>query len=483
MTVSRFSGIFGHLDLWTILLYAVIVVLGAVSIFSASYNENSVNMFATSHFYMKQAVWIGIASCAALVVLLLDKRFFHMLAYPAYFAGLAVLVAALLFGREVNGAKAWFEFGSVRIQPVEFVKIATALALARAMSSYSFSINRPGDLLKVGLIICMPLMIIILQNDTGSGIVLGSFLFVLYREGLNKWLCIPILLIATLFITSFLLSPTSLLVLLILICTLSEAMMSGEWRSRVVYLAALALSSLSIWLVMHFAAPGAVTFYGALLTVTFLSFFVIAAYAYRANLRSIFLPVALFVGALIFLSTTGYIFENVLKPHQQNRILSFLGIRSDPLGIDYNVNQSKIAIGSGGWTGKGFLQGTQIKYGFVPERHTDFIFCTVGEEWGFVGAAAVLVLLCLLILRLMRMGEYQQEPFGRIYCYCVASILLFHVLVNVGMTIGMMPVMGIPLPFMSYGGSSLIAFTILLFIAVRLDASSRQFPLEKKSSL
>ncbi len=480
MTVSRFSGIFGHLDLWTILLYAVIVVLGAVSIFSASYNENSVNMFASSHFYMKQAVWIGIASCAALVVLLLDKRFFHMLAYPAYFAGLAVLVAALFFGREVNGAKAWFEFGSVRIQPVEFVKIATALALARAMSSYSFSINRPGDLLKVGMIICMPLMIIILQNDTGSGIVLGSFLFVLYREGLNKWLCIPILLIATLFITSFLLSSTALLILLILICTLSEAMMSGEWRSRIVYLAALALSSLLIWLVMHFAAPGAVTFYGALLVVTFLSFFFIAAYAYRANLRSIFLPVALFVGALIFLSTTGYIFDNILKPHQQNRILSFLGIRSDPLGIDYNVNQSKIAIGSGGWTGKGFLQGTQIKYGFVPERHTDFIFCTVGEEWGFLGATAVLILMCLLIMRLMRMGERQQEPFGRVYCYCVASILLFHVLVNVGMTIGLMPVMGIPLPYMSYGGSSLVAFTMLLFIAVRLDASTRQFPLESQ---
>ena len=169
-----------------------------------------------------------------------------------------------------------------------------------------------------------------------------------------------------------------------------------------------------------------------------------------------------------------------MKPHQQNRILSFLGIRSDPLGIDYNVNQSKIAIGSGGWTGKGFLQGTQIKYGFVPERHTDFIFCTVGEEWGFLGATAVLILMCLLIMRLMRMGERQQEPFGRVYCYCVASILLFHVLVNVGMTIGLMPVMGIPLPYMSYGGSSLVAFTMLLFIAVRLDASTRQFPLESQ---
>ena len=179
---------------------------------------------------------------------------------------------------------------------------------------------------------------------------------------------------------------------------------------------------------------------------------------------------------MAFVPATDYIFESVLKPHQQERILSYLGIVDKPQGIDYNVNQSKSAIGSGGFLGKGFLQGTQIKYGFVPERHTDFIFCTVGEEWGFVGTMVVLALLCMLILRLMRMGERQQEPFGRIYCYCVAAILLFHVLVNVGMTIGLMPVMGIPLPFMSYGGSSLIAFTILLFIAVRLDASTRQFP-------
>ena len=209
------------------------------------------------------------------------------------------------------------------------------------------------------------------------------------------------------------------------------------------------------------------------------SLFFVAVYAFRTNLTNIFITLGLFVGSLVFLPTTDYIFNKILKEHQQNRILSFLGVINDPQGIDYNVNQSKIAIGSGGFWGKGFLQGTQIKYGFVPERHTDFIFCTVGEEWGFVGATVVLTLLCLLILRLMRMGERQEEPFGRIYCYSVASILLFHVLVNVGMAIGLMPVMGIPLPFMSYGGSSLIAFTILLFIAVRLDASTRQFTLNK----
>ena len=386
----------------------------------------------------------------------------------------------MLFGREVNGAKAWFEFGSFRMQPVEFVKIATALALARVMSAYSFSINRPGDLFKVGMVICVPLFIIILQNDTGSGIVLGSFLFVLYREGLNKWLCIPVLLIAALFIFSFLLSPMTMLVSIILVCTLSQAMMNGHWRQCLVYLAALALGSILLCMAMGLVAPGFMDLHACLLTVTLLSLVWVVVYAYRTNLNNIFITVGLFLCTVVFLPTTNYIFNSILKPHQQDRILSFLGIISDPLGTDYNVNQSKIAIGSGGFLGKGFLQGTQIKYGFVPERHTDFIFCTVGEEWGFVGTMVVLALLCLLILRLMRMGERQQEPFGRIYCYCVAAILLFHVLVNVGMTIGLMPVMGIPLPFMSYGGSSLIAFTILLFIAVRLDASTRQFSLNNK---
>ena len=456
MTANRHNSIFYGVDLWTVLLYVLIVMAGWVSITSASYDEGTADVFSFSHFYMKQLMWIGVAWTTAVVVLLLDDRFYHMFAYPAYFAGLALLVGALLFGREVNGAKAWFEFGSFRMQPVEFVKIATALALARVMSAYSFSINRPGDLFKVGMVICVPLFIIILQNDTGSGIVLGSFLFVLYREGLNKWLCIPVLLIAALFIFSFLLSPMTMLVSIILVCTLSQAMMNGHWRQCFVYLAALALGSILLCMAMGLVAPGFMDLHACLLTVTLLSLVWVVVYAYRTNLNNIFITVGLFLCTVVFLPTTNYIFNSILKPHQQDRILSFLGIISDPLGTDYNVNQSKIAIGSGGFLGKGFLQGTQIKYGVV------------------------LALLCLLILRLMRMGERQQEPFGRIYCYCVAAILLFHVLVNVGMTIGLMPVMGIPLPFMSYGGSSLIAFTILLFIAVRLDASTRQFSLNNK---
>ena len=215
---------------------------------------------------------------------------------------------------------------------------------------------------------------------------------------------------------------------------------------------------------------GALSGYACLVISVIVGVVVAAIYAIRKNIISIFLTLGLFVSSMIFVPAADLIFESVLQPHQKERILSFLGIINDPAGIDFNVNQSKIAIGSGGLFGKGFMQGTQSKY-FVPEKHTDFIFCTAGEEWGFLGSMAVLALLCGLILRLMKMGERQQEPFSRIYCYCVAAIFLFHVMVNLGMTIGLMPVMGIPLPFMSYGGSSMIAFTILLFIAIRLDAS------------
>jgi len=469
-----YDTILAGVDRLTVALYLLLLAVGCVSITAASFTDESGSMFSMSHFYMKQFVWAGIALAVATVVLLLDARYYHMFAYPAYLGGLVLLVAVLLFGREVNGAKAWFEFGSIRVQPVEFAKIATALAVARAMSTYTFSISKVGNLMKVGIIIGLPLLIIILQNDTGSGIVLGSFLFVLYREGLNNWLCIPILLVAALFIVSFLLTPMALLVILILVCTLSEAMMNGRWRSRIVYLASLALASIVLYAVAGIAAPGVMDMYRCLLTVTLLSLVVVAVYAFRANLANIFITLALFVGAMIFLPTTDYIFNSILKEHQRNRILSFLGIVSDPLGADYNVNQAKIAIGSGRLFGKGFMEGSQIKYGFVPEKHTDFIFCTVGEEWGFLGTMVVLGLFCALILRLMRLGDRQEEPFGRIYCYCVAAILLFHVLVNVGMTIGLMPVMGIPLPLVSYGGSSLVAFTILIFIAVRLDAATRQ---------
>ncbi|MDE6140060.1 MAG: rod shape-determining protein RodA [Alistipes sp.] len=461
------EGLFSGIDRVALLLYVLLVAAGFVCITAASYDDTIETLFSSSHFYMKQLMWIGISWVVALVLLLIDEKYFHMLAYPLYILGIASLVAVLMFGREVNGAKAWFEFGGVRIQPVEFVKIATSLTLARVMSAYSFSISRPSDIAKVAAVILLPLGIIVLQNDTGSGIVLCSLLFVLYREGLSRALCMPLVLIAFLFIFSFILEPLPLFLILLTALVAYSAARSGAWAAHVRFLAFTLLASL----LLAVATP--LSGYAALMIVCGIEAAVLAVAAIQNKAYELLWLTAMFVGATIFVPTTDYIFDHVLKPHQQDRVLSFVGMKSDPLGIDYNVNQSQIAIGSGGFAGKGFLQGTQIKYNFVPEKHTDFIFCTLGEEWGFVGTMIVLGLFIALIMRLMKMGERIKEPFGRIYCYCVASILLFHVLVNVGMTIGLMPVMGIPLPLMSYGGSSLVAFTILIIIAIRLDASTK----------
>lgn len=467
---SEKIGLFEGVDWLTILCYLLIVAFGCLCITSASSEDSVGGPFSFGNFYMKQLVWAGVSLLFALLVLLLDASIFHKWAYVAYGVGIVLLLATLVIGTEINGAKAWINLGVMNWQPVEVAKIATALALARLMSEYNFSISRPSDIVKVGLLLLVPLAIIVLQNDTGSGIVLGSFLFVLYREGLNKWLCVPILMVVVLFIISFLLSPTALLLLILLIYTLSEGMMNRQFRSRIIFLASILLGSLLLFFLFE-----SLSYYGALLTASLIGALVAGIYAFRARLMNALMILGLFLCSLAFLDTTDYVFNSILKEHQQNRIRVFLGLKDDPTDLGYNVIQSKIAIGSGGFWGKGFMEGTQIKYGYVPEKHTDFIFCTVGEEWGFVGSIFLLSLYGLLIFRLMRMGERQAESFGRIYCYCVASILLFHVMVNIGMTIGLMPVMGIPLPFMSYGGSSLMAFTLMLFIAVRLDASTRNF--------
>ncbi len=471
-------GFFAGVDSMAVVLYCIIVVIGCVCITSASFDENTTNIFAFSHFYIKQIMWAAVALVAAMVVLLMDVNFFHRYAFMLYGVGIMMLLAALLFGREVNGAKAWFELGPIRLQPVELAKIATGLAVARVMSDTSFDINKFGDLVKVVAILLIPLGIIVLQNDTGSGIVLGSLLFVFYREGLNYWLSLPLILVATLFIVSFIYSPLFLLLVAILICTVCSAMITRAWRSHVIYLAAITLTSILIYTLSGLIGGETCGLFNSVLISALLSLVGVVGYALRHKIHSMLIIAGFFIFTMLFLPTTNYIFSEILREHQRNRILTFLGMVSDPLGTGYNVNQSKIAIGSGGLFGKGFLQGTQIKYGFVPERHTDFIFCDLAEEWGFVGAFILLCCFALLILRLMHMGERQNETFGRVYCYCVASILLFHTLVNVGMTIGFMPVMGIPLPFVSYGGSSLLAFTILLFVAIRLDStSSRQMHL------
>ena len=462
---QRGSSLFGRIDMVALLTYVAIVLLGWLFITSASFDHEAENIFAFSHNYMKQIMWIGISWTVAIVVLLLERRFFHMFATPAYILGILLLLAALMFGREVNGAKAWFEFGGIRVQPVEFVKIAVALMMARVMSDYSFNIKRLPDLIKVAGVIALPLGIIILQNDTGSGLVLCSFLFVLYREGITKYIYFPVLFTAALFITSFIFTPVVIFTTLIILFTAYSALKTGALIGHVRFLATILLVSLLLSLLTPMSG------YASLMVVCGIAAVVLTAVALKTRALMLLWPIAMFVYAMLFVPTCDMLFTK-LEPHQQNRILTFVGMKEDPKGIDFNVNQSQIAIGSGGLAGKGFMDGTQIKYGYVPEKHTDFIFCVVGEEWGFMGTLTIIALYIALILRLMKMGERIKEPFGRVYCYSVASILLFHVWVNVGMTIGLMPVMGIPLPLMSYGGSSLVAFTILIMTALRLDAST-----------
>lgn len=473
MTSNRTSGLFVGVDFVAVALYFMLLVAGVMSVISSSYDESSANFFAFSHFYIKQAIWGGVASVAAMFVLLVDASTFHKYAYPLYAFGIFLLLLTFVpgVGKEVNGARAWLGAGPMSMQPVEIAKITTALAMARVMSEYSFSINMRGDMMKVAAILLLPLAIIVLQNDTGSGIVLGSFIVVLYREGLNKWLIIPILLIVFLFIISFLLSPVLLLIFSICVLTLCDMMINRTWRLNIGYLAFIATATIVVQLVSQFLAEEPMTLFSSLLWVVSLSLPIIVIYALRKQLMNTLIIVAMFLLSMIFLPTTDYIFNSILKDHQQKRILTFLGLVDDPLGTGYNVNQSKIAIGSGGISGKGFLEGTQTKFNFVPEQSTDFIFCTVGEEWGFVGSSIVVIMFGLLILRLMHMGRRQKDAFAGIYCFCVASIFLAHVVINVGMTIGLLPVIGIPLPFFSYGGSSLLCFTILLFVAIRLDGA------------
>ena len=457
------------IDWKTILVFVVLMLLGWMNIYAASAGEGE--NFSFGSRYGMQMIWVVISMVVAGVILLVDDIYYHQFAYPFYLLMLLVLVATLFVGKEVNGAKSWLSLGPVAVQPAEFMKLATALALARFMSEYHFSLGRLKDLVGVGAILLVPIGVILAQNDMGSALVYCSFLIVLYREGLNSWIYYAIFLVVGLFVCSFLLSDVALLVGLIVVFVVVQALGNRNPKESVIYTAGVGALSLAIY-GAALVAGWSLTYYGALLIASVVMLIVALAYAYRNKLANIYLFAAMFVGSLLFIGAIDFVFNDVLQLHQQKRILDLFGLESDLKGWGYNVNQSKIAIGSGGFFGKGFLQGTQTKYDFIPEQSTDFIFCTVGEEWGFVGAVVVLVLFATLIIRLMKMGERQNEPFRRVYCYGVAGIFLFHVIINVGMTIGLMPVIGIPLPMFSYGGSSLLAFTILFFIAVRLDSQN-----------
>lgn len=458
-----------RVDWVSIVIFVVLTFIGWLNIYAAVYVDGGEG-FVWDSRYGSQMIWIGVSAVVAMVIMLIDEIYYHIIAYPFYWLMMLLFIVTLLFGAEVNGAKSWLKIGPMTVQPVEFGKVAMGLALARYMSSYHFSLSNIRNLLMVAGLLLLPMLIIVLQNDTGSAVVYGAFLMILYREGLNGWLYVAFGMVIYLFVFSFILSPVMLLASVIVICLIIEGVMNKRWRQKVRLAAAMTLFAMLTYIILDSICGLGIDFYWILLITAVLGAVAAVIYAYKRNIKNVLISVGIFVGSLLFIQTTDYVFDNVLQLHQQKRILNLLGIEQDTQNWGYNVNQSKIAIGSGGLFGKGFLSGTQTKYDFVPEQSTDFIFCTVGEEWGFVGSAAVLALFCLLIIRLMIMGERQKETFGRVYCYSVAAVFLCHVMINVGMTIGIMPVIGIPLPLFSYGGSSLLAFTILFFIAVKLDS-------------
>ena len=472
-------SLFANVDWGTVILYLVVVGIGFLAVFSATYVEGAENPYSFSHFYIKHLFWIGVSLFIALIILLLDRSSWHKWAYILCVITIAVVLLTFTpLGHVSNGARAWLRFGSFTLQPMELAKAGVTLAVARIMSNYGFSVQRFGDVLKVLVLLFVPISIAVLQNDTGSGLVFCSFLFMFYREGLDNWICVPIIFLAALLILSFLLTPAVLLIALICIFTLSAGMiMRDRWKVCVKYLFGLLFISTLLFLLLGFFFPERFNFYNCLLYTTILSMVGVVVYAYRANIRKLYMLVLVFFMSVVCLPTSDMVFH-LLRPYQQDRIRTFLGLHNNR-DLLYNVTQSKIAIGAGGFTGQGYLEGVMVRYARVPERHTDFIFCTIAEEFGFIGVVVLFAFLAMLILRIMRMGDRQLEGFGRVYCYCVASILFFHCFINIGMTMGLVPVMGIPLPLVSYGGSSMLGFTILIFIAIALDAS----PTKHRSNL
>lgn len=409
-------------------LYLIMVVAGWLNIYAAVYNEEFQSIFDTTQRYGKQLIWIGTSVVLATVILLIDERFFSTFGYLIYGIVILLLIVVIFIGAETKGATSWFSVGGFKVQPSEFSKFATNLALAKYLSTMNMKLDRLKTKVIAALIIALPAVLILLQNDTGSALVYGAFILVLYREGLSGSFLLIGVISAILFILTLFLQSTEYSI--------------GN----------LDLQGPEIMLIVIFV-----------LLATF--------YWFNRKKKGLLIwLIGIMVATTALVKSVDYVFTSVLEPHQSKRINVLLGLESDPKGAGYNVNQSLIAIGSGGFSGKGYLEGTQTKYDFVPEQSTDFIFCTIGEEWGFIGSFFVVALFLGMLLRILFLCSRQRSSFARIYGYGVASILFFHFAINIGMTIGLAPVIGIPLPFYSYGGSSLWAFTILLFVFVKMDA-------------
>lgn len=477
------TSVFRSLDWPTIIIYLILVVAGAVSIYAASYDFDRASMFDFAEFSGKQFIWIGLSLVIGCAILLSDYRLYETYAYPVYICVLLVMVVTIFVAPDIKGSRSWLVLGPVSLQPAEFGKFATALALAKLFNSYNFNLNQKlSNYFRAFIIIFIPIILILLQHETGSALVYISLFFVLYREGMSGLVLFSALCAVTYFVVAVKYATPLLLglpagefsvfimIILVFCCMLLFYCKDAVIARNVILGFIISGGVVAILTFCGVSVPGNWYFLGAMIAaVIYVS---LAMYSHR--IERFVVTIIFAVASVMFLFSVNYVFGHVLEPYQQMRIKVALGIEDDLKGFGYNVNQSKIAIGSGGVTGKGFLNGTQTKLKYVPEQHTDFIFCTIGEEEGFIGASAVLVAFLALILRIIHIAERQRTPFGRVYAYCVASYLIFHICINIGMVIGLCPVIGIPLPFFSYGGSALWSFTILLFILLRIDASRKE---------
>ncbi len=466
----RRNNILLNIDWLTVLLYLVMVFLGWLNIYAALYSDEHQNILDMSQQYGKQLMWIGAASVLALTIMLLEVNFYVFFSYIIYAVLLLFLMLVPVVGIEINGARSWIQLGGFAFQPSEFAKFATALALARYMSSYGFKLQRPKSLMTIAVIIFAPVILILFQNDTGSALVYFSFVLVLYREGLSGVVLFFGTLIAVLFVLALVLTNLTLSIVLIAGGLIMYLLFNSKLKQFVNVFLIYALS-IAVFVLASRVFENKFEFADYIMAGALLASLIVLYRSIRQKISNYIIIALVFIGSALFTVSVDYGFEHFLEPHHQVRINELLGIESNPHGAGYHVNQSKIAIGSGGAWGKGYLNGTQTKFDFVPEQSTDFIFCTVGEEWGFAGTFSIILLFMFFLARLIFLAERQRSSFSRIYGYSVAVILFFHFMVNIGMTIGLMPVIGIPLPFFSYGGSSLWSFTILLFIFIRLDAS------------
>ncbi len=473
------------IDWWLLGCYFLLVAIGILNIYASVHQIDGGSIFDPSLRSGKQAIWLLISLAAgALVLFVIPPRIYEGFSLPLYLLMLALLVAVIFLSRDVKGSHSWFSLGPVSFQPAELSKTTTSLMLATLMSQVDYRINKARDFLLTAATVLVPMAIIVAQKETGSALVYCGFIFALYREGLSGWFIVTAGMAILIFILTLTVSPYAAILSLTVAVTAYIALKSG--KTKLFLCIGIPVTLLFAFIPMIFdriatAIGNPDSFFMKIRPVYLLFSAILAAlpFALRAAFRNrhfYTFGAALTLGiGVAFTYSVDFIFNNILQNHQRGRIEVLLGLKDDPAGVGYNVNQSMIAIGSGGFAGKGYLQGTQTTYGFVPEQSTDFIFCTVGEEWGFIGSVAVILIYFLMIWRIIIDAERSREGFTRIYGYCFAGCIFMHLFINVGMTIGLMPVIGIPLPFISYGGSSLLSFSLMFFIFMALNKNERKY--------